>query len=162
MYIEFCTKNLACLIYRCNVIFLVHFYGLSLFLSDFFLFLIETLIGVSCLKGNSFTKTTLRVVSGVLPAMFFFSSLSPSMILATWFLEIDFFIFSYFYCFAVNICVWETLYGLLLGKLRDLPHSKNDFWTRLMNFNWRSMVCILSFNPHLFIFLPLNLTEDVT
>ena len=23
--------------------------------------------------------------------------------------------------------------SLLLGQLRDVPHSKNDFWTHLMN-----------------------------
>ena len=25
---------------------------------------------------------------------------------------------------------------LLFGQLRDLPNSKNDFWTHLLNFNF--------------------------
>ena len=29
------------------------------------------------------------------------------------------------------VCV--TSFVLLLGQLRDLPHSKSDFWTHLMN-----------------------------
>ena len=45
-----------------------------------------------------------------------------------WLLDIDFFIdFSDFYFFAVEICVRNVISAL--GQLRDLAHSKNDFWT---------------------------------
>ena len=53
------------------------------------------------------------------------------MILATWLLEINFFDFSDFYCFAVKVRVRDVILGqlrdVILGQLRDLPHSKNDF-----------------------------------
>ena len=61
----------------------------------------------------------------------FFSSSSPSMILAT----IDFFSFSDFTALQLKfVCV--TPFVVLLGKLGDLPHSKNDFCFQLMTFNF--------------------------
>ena len=51
--------------------------------------------------------------------LLFFNSSSPSMILTTWLLGID---FSDFYCFAVKILCVKSF--LLLDQLRDLPHSK--------------------------------------
>ena len=106
---------------------------------------------------NCRSTKLLRLFSGNLPAMLliydlvglpfgrflfcrllrlcFFNSSSPSMILTTWHLGIDFFNdFSDFYCFALKICVLDVI--SVFRSIAWLTSLKNDFWTHLRNFKF--------------------------